>query len=332
MKKKKIKLELNILNIIVFIILLIYAISVLAMLFWGLVTSFKCTLDFSRNLLGFPDIAFFEKMYAETGYYYQYAWEDLRGMNFWRAIQSFQDVKVNDWSYISTIFGFVEKPARKISLGYALANTFVYAVVGSFLFAFTSMTVAYLCAKYKYKYSSFIYVLNLVIMIIPVVGSQPSMIDMMKSFGIFDSYAGMILQKISFAGMYFLVFYAFFKGLSDSYIEAAEIDGASQLSVLLRIVFPLAFKIFGTVFLLTFINLWNDYQTPLLYFPTHSTLSFSIFSVIGLTQSSIGKGNEWQGAPQKIAACMVLAIPMIILFCIFSKKIMGNMSIGGLKE
>ena len=88
---------------------------------------------------------------------------------------------------------------------------------------------------------------------------------------------------------------------------------------------------FFTVFLLQFIQTWNDYQTPLLYYPNHPTLAYAVFRMTNNTGGA-DKGMEYQGIPQRVAGCMVLAIPIFVIFVAFNKLLMGNLTTGGLKE
>ena len=81
---------------------------------------------------------------------------------------------------------------------------------------------------------------------------------------------------------------------------------------------------FATVFLIKFIEFWNDYSTPLLYLPTHPTLAYGVQDMS--TNGDINKVLE------RIASCMVLALPITILFIVFRNKIMGNVTMGGVKE
>ncbi len=345
-KDKKFKIV-NPLIIIAFVIMMVYAISLIVLLSWGLLTSLKCTLDFERgNVLGFPDIAYFNAMQQgkyvlnqngawvfTNGTYYSYAYEDLLFANYSRTMQNFNMLAGGPQYSYTSIWGDIESVSHRLTFVNYIINSIVYAGGGSLVYALTTMTVGFLCSKYRYKFSTVVYTTIVVIMTIPIVGSQPSTISMLKTLGLYDNYAGMIFQKINFTGMYFLVFYAYYAGISDTYIEAAEIDGASQLRTYINIMVPLAAKMFGTIFLLSFIDLWNDYQTPLLFFPSLPTIAYGVFDMVGDTgMASENRTMEAQGAPQYIAGCMILAIPLVILFIIMSDKIMGNVSMGGLKE
>ncbi len=171
----------------------------------------------------------------------------------------------------------------------------------------------------------------LVVMAIPVIGSNVSTVQVLYDLGIFDSYFAMFIMSANMSGMYFFVYFAFFQGLSDTYIEAAEIDGSSQFMTYIRIVLPLSMNMAGTVILISFITLWNNYEVPLMYYPTKPTLAYAIYL---MNSNTLHIENQYfnQDIPQRVAGCMTLAIPMIILFVALKDKILGNLSMGGLKE
>ena len=81
--------------------------------------------------------------------------------------------------------------------------------------------------------------------------------------------------------------------------------------------------VFTTVLLLTFITYWNDYQTPLIYIPSYPTLAYGLWYYINV----ISTGS----VPMKLSGCMVMAVPLFVLFIVFQNKLMGNVSVGGLK-
>ena len=94
-----------------------------------------------------------------------------------------------------------------------------------------------------------------------------------------------------------------------------------------RIMIPLAKNVFATIFLLRLIGLWNDYQTPLLYFPSKPTLSYGLYRFTTDTAGVAGTST-----PLALATCFLLMIPILIVFLFTSEKLIGNVSVGGLKE
>ena len=319
MKNKQKKFSIfNLLLIVVFAILLLYSLTFILLISWGFLTSLKSVIDFTDlgNVLGLPDINFSKN--------------EIRFSNYLLVFDSFR-FDVADKSYYSSIFGLVPKPKVETNFLYLIWNSAAYAVIGSLIHTMTTATVAFICAKYRFKYTEVIYTTALIVMMIPIVGAYPSELKLLQDLGLYNSYFGMWMQKMTFTGLYFFVFYAFFKGIPDSFIEAAEVDGAPQFTIYLTIIIPLAIKIISTVMLLTFIDYWNNYQVALLYHPSYPTLAYGVFSMS--TQSlnvNVQKG-AWD-TPQKVAACMILALPLITLFIIFRNKILGDVSMGGLKE
>ena len=195
------------------------------------------------------------------------------------------------------------------SVGCALFNTIVICLT------------AYCCARYKYRLSKIVYAVVLVTMTIPIVGSLPSQIQVAQTLRIYNEIWGMWLQSASFLGLYFLVFYETFASLPNSFFEAARIDGADDLSLIFRIALPLAKNVFLTIFLLNFITYWNDYQTPLLFLKSMPVLSYGLYLI---TQS-----NAY--VPMIMAAATVVLAPVIVIFIFANKKLMGNLTVGGIK-
>ena len=94
---------------------------------------------------------------------------------------------------------------------------------------------------------------------------------------------------------------------------------------MLRIIFPIATGTITTVILLNFIAYWNDYQIPMIYWESRPVVAYGMYYFVRVTTGQMG------ATPVKLAAMIIVAIPIIVLFLIFNKKVMTNMSIGGVK-
>lgn len=323
----------NVIFIILFTILAAYSLYLIFMLLWGINTSLKSSDDFSfmKNYMGLPNIGDPDFGSRE---------EFLRLANYKKVLKTFRITQSETYyrgtkqifSMTQTNFGAWVGAESESDLTYAyfpdmLVNTLIYVLGCALVSSFIPALTAYLTAKYNYKISGVIFVAYTLMMCMPVVGDQPTRLAFFKALGLYDTMAGVILQWASGAGLYFFVFYAYFKGVPETYREAASIDGAGDTTVMFRIYFPLAIKMIMTVFLLQFVTLWNDYQTPLLLLPTKPTLAYGVyfFSSLSLDHASY---NE----PLRIAASMMLALPILIIFIIFKNKLMGDISLGGIKE
>ncbi len=184
--------------------------------------------------------------------------------------------------------------------------------------------VGYTCAKYKYKFSGFVYSIVVFTMVLPVVGTQPVTIALLQRIRFYDDPVGFLIWNCNFASMYFMIFFAYYQGLSDSYFEAAEIDGASQFRCLTQIAIPLAKTIFSATFVVHFIDTWTNYGTSMVYLPSHPNLAYGIhYNTVVVTRFD---------SAQKMTSLYMMALPAAVFFAVFRKQLMGNISIGGIKE
>ena len=124
--------------------------------------------------------------------------------------------------------------------------------------------------------------------------------------------------------MNFLLVYALFRNVSRTYMEAAEIDGASDFTVFVQIMVPQAVGIIGTLWMLGFIGCWNEYASYQLFLPSHPTVSTALVFI----QNNVTQGLYANHYPEFFAAIMISVIPVIAIFLAFQEQIM-QMSLGG---
>lgn len=290
MKKRKISLF----NIILFLLLMVYSVCLIYPILWGVISSVKEQYDFLDNVLGLPKDIVWQNFLTVFQYFEAPAKTgDVQEMhNFWQML-------VNTLLYVG---------------GSALAATLIPCVT------------AYATARFpQKKMSSIIYGAVILTMMIPIVGSYPSEINILQKLGLYNTIVGMWIQRANFLGMYFLVFNAAFKGLAKDFSEAAEIDGANEFCIMTKIMMPLVKGVFGTVFIVKFVEFWNDYQAPLLYLPSRPTLSYGLYYVSNYTSNMIST------VPMRMAGCIIILIPILILFIAFNDKLMENITMGGVK-
>ena len=297
-KSGKIRTRFTPTTIILMSVLILYSVSLLLPILWGLSTSLKTDLDFYLNPLWLPD-----------GWFWNWQWS-----NYSYAFMNFVVI-------VEAGAGF-----RIIYMEEMFLYTILYALGCAFFQSFVCCVVAYMVVKFDYFFSKVIYTVVIVAMILPIVGSLPSEIQMSRALGFFDTIWGMWIMKSHFLGMYFLVFHAMFRGIPKEFADAARVDGAGNFQVLFSIMMPLVRNTLFTVILLNFIGYWNDYQVPLIYLPSYPTIAY------GLYLFNFSTINSLSTIPMKITGCMIMMLPILIVFLIFRNRLIGNISIGGLKE
>ena len=283
------------LMIILFVVLVIYVISLFVPFVWGFFTSFKGKYELRNNVFGLP--------------------EKWMVSNYVEAFKAYS--KKVEWGA-----GF-----RTVSLGEMIVYSVLHSVGCAFIRTLCVCLVAYVTAKFsKYRFSKFINVLVLIVMILPIVGTLPSELALARSLGLYNHIWGLWIMSFNFLGMHYFVFYAMFSGIPKDFSEAAYIDGAGEWSVMLRVMMPMARSMFFIIMLLNFIGYWNDYYTPMLYLPSYPTLA------VGLHSLSTSTNNALASVPLKLTGCMMLFLPILILFLVFHNKMIGKVSLGGIKE
>ena len=89
---------------------------------------------------------------------------------------------------------------------------------------------------------------------------------------------------------------------------------------------PLVKNTFLTIFLIRFIEFWNDYQTPLLFIPNKPTISY------GLYRFGNSNNADLSNVTMQLMGCLIVLVPILVVFIFFQKRIMGNITMGGVKE
>lgn len=299
MNKTRIKKGISPFSIIVFVLLVLYTASFLIPMLWGVNLSLKRANDAELNPFSIKFPLMFE--------------------NYAKVFEEFKVEVYREGAIRST----------KYYIEHMLAFTFVYAVCCSFVNIAVTCFVAYITARFDFKICRIVDAVVIVAMILPIVGSMPSELRIMRALGMYDSLWGMMIMKANFVGgTTFLIFNVAFKGFPKDFAEAAQIDGASNFTVMMSIMMPMIKTTFMTMWLLSFISFWNDYQTPLLYFPSRPTLSYGLYRYTTDTSGG-GAGNN---TPLALAACYLLMLPILVVFLFASEKLIGNVSVGGLKE
>lgn len=322
-KEKQKKSKFTPLAIILLVLLILYCLTILYALFWSVLTSLKINNSvFEYSKFGFPNYSL---------------WKTLSGTKTERRIAAAVKAAEEDggamfytyrniWKY----FYVTVSSDNKVGMARLYLNSFMYAFGSSVTSTLVPCIAAYLCARYNFRFSKIMRNTVIVVMIIPIIGSMPSEIAMAKRLGILDTFWGLWIMKANFLGIYFLVFYDIFKAMPMAFTEAAKIDGATNMQVLIKIGLPLAKNTISTVFLIRFVEFWNDYQTPMVFMSSFPTVAKGLNDLICGNLAIEGTFNP-QHTPARMAAVVMTGLPVMILFLVFQNKLMSNLTMGGVK-
>lgn len=214
-----------------------------------------------------------------------------------------------------------------IQLGPFLLNSVIYASVSMGCIVFFSALAAYAFARLQWRGRELMFSLFLAALMVPGILTLLPNFVLIKDLGLLNSFAGMILPGALFSAFNIFFLRQFMIGLSTEIEEAALIDGAGRVRIFFRITLPMTAGPIITLSILGFITAWNDYFWPLLVTSDESvrplTLALAVFK-----QSSPQAAPDWAGL---MAATLVAALPMLVLFLVFGKRIVNSIGFSGLK-
>lgn len=204
-------------------------------------------------------------------------------------------------------------------------NSVWIAVISTLASIGCSAIAAYSMAKFKFPGKSIIFSLVIMVQVLPIIGAGPAAYKFMYNFGFADNP---LLIWLTWAGGFnfaFIVLYGYFKSISWNYAEAAYIDGAGNVLVMLKVMFPQALPAIASLMILNLIGAWNDYYTPMFYLKKYPNLALGIF--LYDTESKFAAN----GPPVYFASIAMSMLPILIIFVSFQKMIMTSVTTGGLK-
>ncbi len=213
---------------------------------------------------------------------------------------------------------FVGQPAFRWAF-----NSIVVSVVSTVLVIICSSLAAYAFSKIKFKGSMTLYLIFICSLMLPKEIFIVPLFKIIQALNWSDSYAGMIAPTVASCFGVFLL-KGFFDSVPDSIRESGKIDGANELTIFARLVLPIVKPGLGALFILNFVNVWNDYLWQMLMARTKSMKTL----MVG-TASLMQEINP--NFAYKMAGATVACIPMLIVFLVFQRYFTGGITMGAEK-
>ena len=208
-----------------------------------------------------------------------------------------------------------------------MLNSLIVAIPSTLLCAYFSTMTAYGLAFYKFKGNKIVFGAILAFMMIPGQLSLIGFYQLCTKLHMVNSYWPLILPAIASPGTVFFLKQYTESSLSRSLIEAARIDGASELYSFHRIVIPILSPAVATMGIMSFIGNWNNYLLPMIIINKNEKMTLPVMMATLKASTDI---NSNQGAIYLSVAISV--IPILLVFAFFSKYIISSVSAGAVKE
>ncbi|WP_298004490.1 carbohydrate ABC transporter permease, partial [Anaerolinea sp.] len=223
---------------------------------------------------------------------------------------------------------FSRMSASSIPVSRYLFNSIVVTVVTVVTSVVISSTAAYALSKKRFKLKQTLFAINTVaLMFVPIAVTIPRFL-IIERLHLMDTFWVHILPMLAMPVGLFLI-KQFIDGIPDEVVEAAQIDGASDLWIYWQIILPMIRPAIATIAILSFQAAWNNADTSSLYITNESLKTFA-FYLTTLTSTSAG-ANVVAGQGIAAAASLIMFLPNLIIFIFMQSQVMSTMSHSGLK-
>lgn len=204
------------------------------------------------------------------------------------------------------------------SLFVALSITFAVIIFGSMM--------GYALTHLDFKGKSFIFYVIIFTMTLPFQITLIPQYILMVKFHWVDTYLALIVPY-AINGLSIIMFQQYFKSIPRDMIDAARIDGCGEFRILFQILWPNSIPAIITVGIITFMGAWNEVLWPIIVIRDQDLMTMpqliTLFAVGGRAESQLGV---------KLAAAVMLAIPIVATYAFFQKYFIQSMASSGLKE
>ncbi|ASS66188.1 MULTISPECIES: carbohydrate ABC transporter permease [unclassified Paenibacillus] len=221
------------------------------------------------------------------------------------------------WSNYADVF--TNQPALRWTL-----NSLYVAGFSTALLIVTSSMAAYAFSKLRFKGRNVFFIVFISSLMIPKEVMIVPLFRISQDLGLVNSVYGMIWPNVATAFGVFLL-KGFFDTAPDALREAARIDGAGEVRTFLQIMLPIVKPGIGALFILNFVQVWNDYLWQLVI--GQNKESKTLMVGIATLMQDLNPNFAY-----KMAGATVAAIPMLLIFILFQRYFTRGISIGAVKE
>ena len=233
------------------------------------------------------------------------------------------------WSHYKDVFTEFQavplsggEPYRYMDM---LFNSLWILVVNVSVNVISSTLLAYALARFRFPGSKFLYAVVIFANTIPIIGAGPAAYKLEVELNMVNNPSTIWLMWAGGFDFAFIVLYGYFKGVSRSYSESAKIDGATNMTILLKVILPQVTPCIAAIAITQATGVWNNYSISMLYMRDYPNLAYGMY----LFKDSTFLVKD--SMPIYFAAAVISSVPVIILYTCSQNLILNNMTTGGLK-
>lgn len=213
---------------------------------------------------------------------------------------------------------------NRLDLGRTFLNTLLLATSITAISLLCNSMAGYAFAKLRFRGRGRLFALLLTTLIVPPQVTVLPLFLEIRALGLVNSFGGVIVAGIATIFGIFLV-RQFAQGIPDELLDAARLDGASELRIYWTVVLPLLRPILVTLGVYTFLTAWNDFMWPLIVLTDASkhTLPVALANL---------SGEHVQDTELMMAGAVVTVLPGLLLFLVLQRQYIEGITMGSVKE
>ncbi len=212
------------------------------------------------------------------------------------------------------------------NMGRSFMNSLIYTMLSTGLTVIFAIAAAFALTKFQYRSSKFYFSLFTLGLLITVNSVIAPLFILEVGIGLYDTYLGVILPYVAFGlPMAILLGCSYIKGVPDSLIEAAIIDGAGYIKIFIKIILVVSTPVVATIGILTFLRNWNEFILVFIL-----TTGDHMRSLPVSINSFAGRLNQDYG--MQFAALTIGTLPMILFYIGAHNMVIRGFGEGALKE
>jgi len=228
-----------------------------------------------------------------------------------------------EWIPKTVSWGAFIKVFTRLPFIGALANSTFITVASTTITLISSSLAAFVFAKFEFKYKNLLFTLFLASMMIPIQVTGIPIFIILTKLNLTNSYLGVIFPTVFNVFAIFLL-RQYMKNISNDFIEAAFMDGANFWQVYWKIVLPMSIVPLTTLFVINFMNYWNDYFWPLIILSDPNKMTLPVL----LSKLNAQYTTEYNTL---MAGSLVSMVPILIVYAFAQKYFIAGIQEGGIK-
>ncbi len=246
---------------------------------------------------------------------------------FYTSLKSNQEIVADSFSLPGGLhFENFLKAWKTAKMNLYFLNSVFVSVLSTIMTVLVGACAAFILAKFKFKSRPFVMTLFVIGMLIPMQAILVPLFIQMKSLRLVNTLASLVFSYTAFGlPLAIYVLESYIRGLPDSVLEAAVLDGAPLRRILFAVIMPMAGPAISTVAIVSFLNNWKEFSLALVFISADSkkTLPLGLYNFFGAYSTDYA---------QLMAAMVIASIPLIAMYMALQELIIRGMAEGAVKS